>query len=131
MSRLYGQPHTGRFLVGFTGKALCLDYFGVPSVEMATASLGLHGEAACTQWSAIDAADMISAHCRFAANLPIAGMTFEKDIQLGNCQSVAYVQETASSGNGIEHQCNWVQHVTFGRPFIEEGVSTLTTSARE
>jgi len=31
MSQLYGPPETGRFLAGFTGHALCLDYFGDPS----------------------------------------------------------------------------------------------------
>ena len=39
MSRLYGPSETGKFLAGFTGHALCMDYFGEPSAEQAAAGL--------------------------------------------------------------------------------------------
>jgi len=130
MSQLYGPPETGRFLAGFTGHALCLDYFGDPSAEMAAAGLSLHGEAASVRWSATASVDMEKPRCRLVANLPNAGLTFERDIRLGNCQSVAYIEETVTNNRGIEHRLDWVQHVTFGKPFLQEEVSTLLTSAQ-
>lgn len=46
LSRTYGEPAAGRFLAGYTGHALCLDTFGMPSPAAAAAGLSLHGEAA-------------------------------------------------------------------------------------
>ena len=129
MSRLYGPPETGRFLSSFTGHALCLDYFGDPPAERAAAGLGLHGEAACTRWDVIDSAESKDAHCRLLANLPLSGLTFERDIRLGNGQSVVYVQETVHNKRDKEHQCDWVQHVTFGQPFLCKSDSSLIASA--
>jgi hypothetical protein len=130
MSRLYGPPQTGRFLAGFTGHALCLNYFGDPPAEMAAAGVGLHGEAASVRWSANPSANMERAHCQFVAKLPIAGLTFERDIRLGIGQSVAYIEEAVTNNRDIEHRFDWVQHVTFGKPFLQEEVSTLVTSAQ-
>jgi len=130
MSRLYGPPETGRFLAGFTGHALCLDYFGEPAAGKAAAGLSLHGEAAISQWSVIGSAESRRAQCRWAVSLPISRLTFEREIYLGDGQSVAYVQETVSNQGDLERQCDWVQHVTFGPPFLTEGVSTLIVSAQ-
>lgn len=129
MSQLYGPPETGRFLSSFTGHALCLDYFGDPTAERAAAGLGLHGEAACTRWIVTDSAESKHAHCRFVADLPLSGLTFERDIRLGNGQSIAYVQETVHNTHDTERRCDWVQHVTFGEPFLCEGNSSLMASA--
>src|SRR5260370_27884384 len=46
LSRAYGEPAAGRYLAGYTGHALCLDTFGMPSPASAAAGLPLHGEAA-------------------------------------------------------------------------------------
>jgi len=131
MSRLYGPRETGQFLSSFTGHALCLDYFGDPSAEMAVAGLGLHGEAASIRWTVIASANVDNSRCRLVASLPIAGLTFERDIRLGTGQSVAYIEETVTNNRGIEHRLDWVQHVTFGEPFLQAEVSTLVTSAQD
>ncbi len=130
MSLLYGPPATGKFLAGFTGHALCLDYFGDPAPEKAAAGLGLHGEAATTRWSVLDSPESHSGQCRWEVRLPISQLTFERKIQLYKGQSVAYVEETVCNERGTEHRYDWVQHVTFGRPFLSEGVSTLIASAQ-
>ena len=130
MLRLYGPPQTGKFLAGFTGHSLCLDYFGDPTAKKAAAGLSLHGEAAITRWSVIGPPELQKPQCKLEASLPISRLTFEREIHLGNGQSVAYVQETVSNERDVEHRCDWVQHVTFGPPFLREGVSTLIASAR-
>ncbi len=129
MSDLYGPAATGRFLAGFTGHALCLDYFGDPAPEKAAAGLGLHGEAAVTRWSVTDFSELRSGQCRLVTSLPISQLTFERTIQLSEGQSVVYVEEALSNERGTAHPCDWVQHVTFGQPFLSEGVSTVIASA--
>ena len=130
MSRLYGASETGKFIAGYTGHALCLDYFGEPTAEKAAAGLGIHGEAAISQWKVVGSAEPRRAQCQLAVSLPISRLAFEREIFLGNGQSVAYVQETVSNERDQEHRCDWVQHVTFGLPFVSEGVSTLAVSAQ-
>lgn len=129
MSRLYGPAEIGKFLAGYTGHALCLDYFGEASAEKAAAGLGIHGEAAIRRWNVKVPTALERAQCRWVVSLPTSGLTFEREIHLGNGQSAAYVQETVSNENDIEHHFDWVQHVTFGPPFLSEGVSTLIASA--
>lgn len=128
-SQLYGPPELGKFLAGFTGHALCLDYFGEPTAEKAAAGLSLHGEAAIVRWNVIGTSDSQRAQCKWEADLPISQLTFEREIHLGHGQSVAFVQETVSNMRNTEHQCDWVQHVTFGPPFLSAGVSTIVASA--
>lgn len=130
MSSLFGPPATGKFLAGFTGHALCLDYFGDPAPEKAAAGLGLHGEAATTRWSVPDATGHRDGQCRWVTHLPISRLTFERKIHLPEGQSVAYIEETVSNERDTVHRCDWVQHVTFGPPFLGEGVSTLIASAQ-
>lgn len=129
MSRLYGSPDTGKFLAGFTGHALCLDYFGDPPAQKAGAGLGIHGEAAAVRWQVVGFNRSSNAQCTWHANLPITGLTFERKIELGKGQSVAYVQETVRNPKGDEHVCDWVEHVTFGPQFMVKGDSTFFVSA--
>ncbi len=130
MSLLYGTPETGKFIAGYTGHALCLDYFGEPSAEKAAAGLGIHGEAAISQWKVVGPAEPRRARCWLAVNLPISQLSFEREIHLANGQSVAYIQETVSNLQDHEHKFDWVQHVTFGQPLVSEGESTFAVSAQ-
>jgi hypothetical protein len=52
---LYGDGPAGRFLSGYTGHALALGYFGMPSFAEAEQGLALHGEAASTEWNVASA----------------------------------------------------------------------------
>jgi hypothetical protein len=129
LSRIYGPVEIGKFLASYTGHALCFDYFGEPSKESASLGLSLHGEAAITQWSATPSVISENAHCRWSVRLPVRQLTFEREIRLAERQGVAYVDETVSNGCDAEHFCDWVQHVTFGAPFLCGGESTLVASA--
>ena len=130
MSLQYGPPATGKFLSGFTGHALCIDYFGDPTPEKAAAGLGLHGEAATSRWRVLDAPEQRDGQCRWVVHLPISRLTFERKIHLLEGQSVAYVEETVCNERDTVHRCDWVQHVTFGQPFLSEGDCTLIASAQ-
>ncbi len=130
LSPIYGPVEVRKFLAGYTGHALCLDYFGEPSAEQAAAGLSLHGEAASVEWNVIQPAGLKKAHCRWNVELPSARLTFEREILLGDGESVAYVREAVSNESSAEHACDWVQHVAFGSPLLKEGESTLAASAQ-
>jgi hypothetical protein len=126
----YGPPGVDKFMAGYTGHCLCLDYFGEPSAAQAAAGLGLHGEAPVAQWEVTKPVQAEMANCRFNVKLPAARLKFERDIRLGDAESVAYIQETVSNEQDVDHACDWVQHATFGPPFLKEAESTLIASAQ-
>jgi hypothetical protein len=61
--RVYGPTSVRKFMAGYTGHALCLDYFAEPSAEQAAASLGLNGEAAVAKWNVIKSTQVERPHC--------------------------------------------------------------------
>lgn len=126
----YGPPGVDKFMAGYTGHCLCLDHFGEPSPEQAAAGLGLHGEAPVAEWNVTKPAQPEKPQCQWTVTLPAAHLKFEREIRLGDGESVAYIQETVSNERDFDHICDWVQHATFGPPFLEEGESTLTASAQ-
>ena len=129
LTRIYGKAEIGKFLASYTGHALCLDYFGEPSQESISLGLSLHGAAAITQWRTLHPATPDHAHCGCLVELPTRQLSLERDIRLVDEQSVVYVQETVSNGRDEAYLFDWVQHVTFGPPFLRQGRSTLMASA--
>jgi hypothetical protein len=49
---------------------------------------------------------------------------------LGTQESVAYIEESVSSQRSADHDYHWVQHATFGPPFLNAAESTLVLSAQ-
>lgn len=129
-SLVYGAPEAGRFLAGYTGHALCLDYFGDPPPERVAAGLGLHGEAAVTRWKMLDSPEPTSGQCDWVADLPLSRLRFKRKIRLCEGQSVVFVDESLYNQSDAEHHCDWVQHVTFGHPFVSNDASTVIASAQ-
>ena len=125
---IYGPVEVRKFLAGYTGHSLCLDYFGGPSAEQAAAGFSLHGEAPNTRWDVLQSAGPGKAVSRWNVKLPSAQLAFEREIRLGVGESVAYVRETVSNECGAEHAFDWVQHVTFGPPLLKEGECTVSAS---
>lgn len=129
-TKAYGPIEIGKFLAGYTGHALCLDYFGAPSGAQAAAGLSIHGEAGVKNWNVMQPANTKDAGCRWNVRLPRARVEFEREIRLGNGESVVYVEERVHNERTTDHVCNWVQHATFGPPFLSDTECTLATSAR-
>ena len=125
--RTYGPPVENKFMAGYTGHCLCLDYFGAPSPTQAAAGLSLHGEAPVAEWNVSKPA---KSPCQWNVTLPAAQLKFERQVRLGEGESVAYVQETVSNQRDMDHACDWVQHATFGPPFLQEGESTVSASGQ-
>ena len=114
---------------GFTGHALCLDHFGEPSDAEAATGVTLHGEAATREWNSIPPADPSQPDWRWNVHLPHAQLDFERKIRIGENESVAFIEETVTNRRAIDHVCDWVQHATFGPPFLNERDTTFIASA--
>jgi hypothetical protein len=127
--QMYGPKGVDKFMAAYTGHSLCLDYFGEPSAAQAYAGLGLHGEAPVTRWNVSEQDQLAGPSCRWNIKLPAARLAFERQIRLGIEESVAYVQEIVGNEDGNELAFDWVQHATFGPPFLKEGESTISASA--
>jgi hypothetical protein len=128
---IYGDGPVDRFLCGYTGHALALGYFGMPSSEEARQGLPLHGEAANSEWKIVSAvADDDSATLVMEVTLPVYRLHFRREISLSRDSFTACITEVVTnlSKNPIEFQ--WVEHAAFGEPFFANGEATLFLSSK-
>jgi hypothetical protein len=126
---LYGDGPVGQFLSGYTGHALALGYYGMPSAEEAKQGLPLHGEAASAEWKVVSAVvDDDTATLVVEVVLPIYRLQLRREISLQRDAFTACITEivTNLSNEAIEFQ--WVQHAAFGEPLFTKGESTLFIS---
>ena len=128
---IYGNdPH--RWLSsGYMGHLLCFPAFGPPSSpEEVRSGLGNHGEAPIVKWNPIGAASVDDGALRFryGADLPKTQYRVERALTLAAEESVLLVEETVENLASYDRPINWVQHATFGPPFIEPGKSYLDLS---
>jgi len=129
-NRTYGPEFVGKFLAGFTGHALCLDYFGAPSEAEAKQGLCLHGEASVNRWRVLRQSQSKSAATvLMEANLPNAGLKFQREFRMRGGETVVYVSETVVNRRRVDHFFHWTQHVTLGPPFLQENESIVCLPA--
>jgi hypothetical protein len=128
-TKRYGPPGIGRLLGGISGHNLCLDHYGPPSDEEAAQGLSTHGEAGVSKWRKkrmTTGARSIS--LSLEVSLPIAGLSFEREIRLREGESVVYYKETVTNMRKADHRFDWQQHVTFGPPFLSRENSRFLLS---
>jgi hypothetical protein len=127
---LYGDGPVGRFLCGYTGHALALGYFGMPSSEEAERGRGLHGEAANSEWNVVSAvADDDSVSLVMEVTLPVYRLHFRREISLPREAFTACITEIVTNLSGAAVEFQWVQHAAFGEPLFANGEATLFISA--
>ena len=128
---LYGDdPH--RWLSsGYMGHLLCFPAYGPPSSrEEVAAGLGNHGEAPIVEWHRISggvSGDVVS--LRYAAELTRTRYRVERTLTMTRMQPWVRVEETIENLLPFDRPVQWMQHATFGPPFIEAGKSLLRISA--
>jgi hypothetical protein len=126
----YGDGPVGRFLCGYTGHALALPYFGMPSPEEAERGLPLHGEASSRQWTVVSAlADQESATLVMEVTLPVCRLHFRREIFLSRYAFSASITETVTNLHDTPIDFQWVQHASFGEPFFAPLEAALFLSA--
>ncbi len=129
-SKLYGtDPH--RWLsAGYMGHLLCFPIYGAPSAEEARAGLGNHGEAPIVEWRKIkieSAGDAVALW--YGADLPKTKFRVGRAVTLRKGQRQVRVREWIENLAPYDRPINWMQHATFGPPFVEPGKTTLDASA--
>ncbi len=126
----YGPPATGRMIAGISGHNICLDYFGGPSDEEAEQGLSIHGEAPSARWRKMKLVrSERETSLTLAADLPLAGLQFRREIRLRGGESILYLRETVTNRRKMDHFFHWTQHVTLGPPFLERDASRITIPA--
>ena len=122
----YGTDSEGQLLSGIMGHNLCFDFWGAPSETEFAAGLAYHGEtnALAAQKLSQDATSLVH---RF--DLPQSQTAITRTMRLVEGQPVLYVEETAENKLSLDRPFGWVQHVTFGPPFVDPASTFFDASA--
>lgn len=100
---------------GLRGHFLALDRWGRPSPADEALGITWHGEAPYAIWS-VDKQSEASA--QMAAQLPLAGMTVDREVKMIGDVPAFTVKETVTNENPHGRIFTLVQHATLGTPFI-------------
>jgi hypothetical protein len=121
---VYGQGGQRLVMAGYMGHYLCFPYFGPSSEAELENGLGGHGEALSVEWKRqkLDTGSG-GLTLRYSADLPRTQYHVERTITLLPDETVGYVEETVTNLAGFDRPMQWVQHITFGPPFVEVGSS--------
>ena len=127
---LYGDGPVGKFLCGYTGHALALGYFGMPSPAEAEQGLPLHGEAASSEWKVVFSGlrTIILRRLAMEVTLPVFRLHFRREISLPAEAFTACITEVVTNLSGNEVEFQWVEHAAFGEPLFANGEATLFVS---
>jgi hypothetical protein len=129
LRKRFGSPAFAKYLSSVAGHSVCLDYFGLPSPSEKTSGLPLHGEAASSNWKlTAHSGRHSSPTATWAVKLPGAGMSLTRTITIPPGQSVAVFRETIRNHRAAARDVHWVQHVTFGTPFVTKSHSRFFLS---
>jgi hypothetical protein len=117
---LYGTGIQRRLMSGYVGHFLCFPHFAASSPAEFRQDNGQHGEALAVEWKlqkVESPKDEVT--LRYSADLPMTQYRVERSITLPANETVAYVQESVENMAPFDRPMQWVQHVTFGPPFLE------------
>jgi hypothetical protein len=119
-----------KLLAAICGHNLCLSAFGSPSPEEERAGLGNHGEAPVVRWrqrrKSVGAGRL---SFTYGCRLPIAQMDFERTIGLRAGSTRIHVREQVRNLARRDVPFTMCEHVTFGPPFLERGVTLFDLPA--
>ena len=116
---LYGMGIQRRLMSGYMGHLTCFPQFAASSPAEFAQDYGQHGELIAVEWSR--RAGAAPDELVMGAELPMTQYGFERRVVLPADETVAYVTETAENLVPYDRPAQWVQHTTFGPPFIAMG----------
>jgi hypothetical protein len=126
---VYGRPPDGRLLAGIAGHSLSFDYFGPPSPEETAAGHSTHGEAPALKWRALRISQSPVPALEYGLELSKAQIRFSRKLSVERDHAVVYCEETAWNLSTFDRPISWNEHVTFGPPFLECGVTIFDMPA--
>jgi len=130
-ARTYGGPPDGRLLAGIAGHSLSFDHFGPPSPEETKAGLTTHGEAPALKWDVQKYAKSPKPYLQYGLTLPEARIRFSRKLTLDPRNPVIYCEEEAVNLSPFDRPISWNEHVTFGPPFLEAGITWFDIPATQ
>jgi hypothetical protein len=119
---LYGLGRNAKLMAGYMGHYLCFPYFG-GSISESEEKLGYstHGEAFTVKYQIEEKTAGDGATVKASAVLPMTKFSVSRTLSLLPDQSVVLVEEEIENLEPFQRPYHYVQHVTFGKPFIEYG----------
>jgi len=128
--KIYGADASRILQSGYMGHLLNFPTFGEPSPDEARNGLGTHGEALAVEWKKRRAeAGPAGVTLVYEASLPKTRYRVERTLRLPAGETVLYIDETVENELPFDRPIHWVQHVTFGDPFVEPGKTVLDMPA--
>jgi hypothetical protein len=119
---LYGTGVQRRLMSGYMGHFLCFPNFGPSDPSELALDYGQHGEALAVEWkqdkldTRKDGVTLV-----YSADLPKTQFRVERAITLPADETVGYVVESVENKTMFSRPVQWVQHITFGPPFVAIG----------
>ena len=127
---LYGDSAARWLMSGYMGHLLCFPSYGPPSEDEVRAGLGGHGEAAIVEWKKMKVEVSAGAVTLwYGADLLKTNFRVERAVTLQAGQRFVRVQEWVENLRPYDRPINWMQHATFGPPFVEAGKTAMDVSA--
>ena len=128
---LYGDTPHKILHSGYMGHLLCFPFYGpVSSDEEARNGLGNHGEAPVVEWRLVRQVytpDAITIDVE--AELRRTHFRVGRTITLARGAAGLQVDEWVENLLPFDRPVNWMQHATFGQPFVEPGQTFLDMDA--
>lgn len=125
----YGDGPSRWLMSGYMGHLLCFPSYGPPSPDEAKAGLGGHGEAPISEWKRIrteQSPERLTFH--YGADLKKTQFRVERAVTILRGQRTVRVEEWVENLAPFDRPVNWMQHATFGPPFVEPGRTTMDLS---
>jgi len=110
----YGTDSEAATLASIMGHNVCFDYWGAPSPAEFQAGLSYHGEISTIECQRVGGA---AGEVTYRAELPQSRTSLTRTLRV--IGQVAYFEETAENHTALDRPFGWVQHVTFGPPFVD------------
>ena len=118
----FGNGPDARLLAGIMGHNLCLDLFGGPSTEEASAGMTVHGEASVNKYEIASSSTAL----RMQVDMPIAQLHFTRTLTL--LGDKIHIAESVLNQASIDRPLAWTQHVTLSPPYLNPATTQFRAS---
>ena len=130
-NKMYGDSPHRLLSAGYMGHLLCFPFYGPPSsADEIAAHFGNHGEAPVVEWKLGKVeTNAAGVTVSYSAELPLTQYRVERLVTLPRGLRQVKVEEWVENLAGFDRPMQWMQHATFGPPFVEPGKTRLEVSA--
>ena len=110
------------------GHFMCCDRWGAPSKAELANGMPFHGEASSQLWHSQGGSSALRAGMN--VELPMAGMSVERQIAVAENAAAVHVAETVTNNNLLGRMYNVVQHPSIAPPFLDEATVVDSNATR-